>query len=1294
MKNFYEVSRYKLIYVYAIPDDAHKNLLKIGETTISTDLPVKKLSPNSSELKAAAKKRIKDCTNTAGVAAKPLHAELAVADNGKAFGDREVHELLIRSGVKKKSPEGTTAREWFELDLPTAIQAIKAVKQGKKFLAGLKSKKFREEIILRPEQETAVNKTVKHFQHGGKEFLWNAKMRFGKTLCALEVVRQMNFAKTIIVTHRPVVDAGWFDDFKKIFDGNEDFIYGQKGTDVKDLQASKKNFVYFASIQDLRGSKIVGGKHFKNTDVFGETWDFVIVDEAHEGTQTARGDAVIKKLVKKKTKFLALSGTPFNLIKNFSPESIYTWDYVMEQHAKKLWATEHGDDPNPYADLPTMNILTYNLGELLGKKFSDDEDIIFSFKEFFRTDDAGNFVHEADVKSFLDLLVTENDSNYPFANEKFCNMFRHTLWRVPGVREAKALSQLLQNHRVFCNFGIANVAGDGDEDIPYKDALKLVQDTIAENDYSITISCGKLTTGVTVPQWTAVLYLAGNYLTSASSYLQTIFRVQTPCDENGVSKQNCYVFDFAPYRALRMLAASIKVSVRPGKTTDDERKTLDALLKFCPVIAVEGSEMKPLDAKKLLQRIKRAQAERIVQNGFDDNNLYNDTLRDLTKVDLEKFKTLKGIVGAKKSTKKIDVNDQGLTGNDGGKGKTHTPLTDEQKENNRKAQIKRDAILILRGLSIRMPLLIYGADIPLNEDFTLEMFLDPNIVDDASWTEFMPAGVTREFFKDFMQYYDPENFINAGRRVRQIAEDADKLKPTERVKKIAELFATFKNPDKETVLTPWRVVNLHMSEVFGGWNFFAENPPQFVPTEIFTPDKKILEINSKTGLYPLYVVYSIYRARLGETGEDKTDLDELQRLWDSTVSENVFVICKTPMAKTITRRTLLGYRAGSVNAEYYGELITELKNIPSRFINRITEKNFWNKGAGKMFFDAVVGNPPYQTAGNGDNKNYSAPIYHEFLRITYQDSVTKHASLIHPARFLSNAGTSLGDFNQKFLNNEHIRVVKFFLKSQDAFPTSDIKGGVAITEFDATKNFEPIGTFFRFEELKPIHQKVCVDNPNFKTFSKIMFAAEIYHFTNKMHEDFPDAASKLSTGHAYDLKTSVFEKLPKIFFDTKPNDGHEYIQILGLIKSQRVYKWIRRDYINDPAPLTKYKVLVPKSNGSGALGEVVSTPLVGSPLVGNTQTFITVGAFDTEAEARACKIYIETKFCRVMLGILKVTQDNPPATWAKVPLQDFTPSSDIDWSKPVAQIDEQLYRKYNLTEDEINFIKSKVKSME
>ena len=360
MKISYEVAQHRLIYVFGIAADTHRGLLKIGDTTITTT--EKNLPSNCKELNQAAIKRIKECTNTAGIAFKLLHTELAVDNKNNSFRDYKIHRVLKNFKVKLA---GTTGREWFRVDLQTAIKAIHAVKQGKRFIPGVRADNIREEIILRPEQETAVSKTVAYFQSANK-FLWNAKMRFGKTLCALEVVRRMNFKKTIIITHRPVVKDGWFEDFHKIFNGT-DYICLTKDDTIKSV---KKNFVYFASIQDLRGSKAVNNKstNNKNVEVFKTQWDLVIVDEAHEGTQTELGKDVIKKLVKhKKTKFLALSGTPFNLLDKYEADSVYTWDYVMEQQAKKNWNKNNFGDSNPYDELPQMNIFTYNLGEMLGK---------------------------------------------------------------------------------------------------------------------------------------------------------------------------------------------------------------------------------------------------------------------------------------------------------------------------------------------------------------------------------------------------------------------------------------------------------------------------------------------------------------------------------------------------------------------------------------------------------------------------------------------------------------------------------------------------------------------------------------------------------------------------------------------------------------------------------------------------------------------------------------------------------------------------------------------------------------
>ena len=854
MNKFESSFEFKIIYIFRIDGEKHKGLLKIGDTTLKTDKLIDKLSPNSKELNQAALKRIKEYTNTVAVNIELLHTELAIKQvrdktgsiSVKAFRDYDVHRVLENSGIKNELLDGSTAREWYRIDLETAISAIETVKNGYNNLSNIHCENDFRPIIFRPEQKEAIEKTIQRFKNGNK-MLWNAKMRFGKTLSALQVAKEMKFKRTIIITHRPVVDDGWYDDFTKIFNDTDKYIYGSKnkGYSVEQLEKTNKNYVYFASIQDLRGSEIVGGKYYKNDKIFEINWDFVIVDEAHEGTKTALGDEVITKIVKQDnnhdTKFLALSGTPFNILGEYNDEDIFTWDYIMEQTSKNNWAKKYFGDSNPYEELPEMKIFTYNLGKLIGNdKYIEFEDKAFNFKEFFRTwtgnpeldgkvlndnSQIGKFVHEKDIESFLN-LITKNDknSNYPYSTKEYRDLFRHSLWMVPGVKEAKALSKMLKNHPVFgMGFEIVNVAGEGDEDVKSDDALKLVRKAIKDagkTGYTITLSCGKLTTGVTIPEWTSVMMLSGSFSTSAANYLQTIFRVQSPCNMDGKIKTSCYVFDFAPDRTLKMVSEAVTISTRAGKTNDSDRKILGEFLNYCPVIAVEGSKMENYNASKLLQELKRAYAEKVVKNGFDDIRIYNDELLKLDDIDLEEFKKLQGIIGKLKSshkTNEIDINSQGFTNEEYEKfekikKKPQKERTEEElellKKLKERSKNKKEAISILRGISIRIPLLIYGANVEITEDITVESLTD--IIDDSSWKEFMPNGVTKEIFKKFSKYYDPEIFIAAGRKIRNLTKSADMLEPLERIKKISDIFSCFKNPDKETVLTPWKVVNMHL----------------------------------------------------------------------------------------------------------------------------------------------------------------------------------------------------------------------------------------------------------------------------------------------------------------------------------------------------------------------------------------------------------------------------------------------------------------------------------------------------
>ena len=1296
MKYFVPLKQ-KLIYVMRINDAAHEGCLKIGEATCDEQDPTK-LPPNCKYLNDAARARIRQYTQTAGIVFDLLYTELTLHYRGGkfcSFNDKELHNLLERSGIKKKIFDTEhNADEWYYIDLETAKRAIAAMKEGRESLLPGEISKSRNPIAFRPEQREAIDKTEKRFKKGN-QMLWNAKMRFGKTLSALQVVKEMDFRRTLILTHRPVVDKGWFDDFGKIFYDRLDFAYGSKnnGDSHESLerraQADGLHYVYFASMQDLRGSELVGGNFDKNSELFATPWNLIIVDEAHEGTQTELGRAVMAELVKPATKVLRLSGTPFNLLDDFKEDEIYTWDYVMEQRAKQQWAKTHPGDHNPYAVLPVMNIYTYDLGRLLHEFV--DEDVAFNFREFFRVNEGGGFVHERDVSAFLNLLTKKDkDSCYPFANDEYRSIFRHTLWMLPGVKEAKALSALLQCHPVFQYFTIVNVAGEGDEDEESRDALEAVNSAIGPDPdatHTITLSCGRLTTGVSIPAWTAVLMLSGSYNTAASGYMQTIFRVQTPFPASyPKTKEQCYVFDFAPDRTLRVLAETAKISAKAGKTSQNDRETMGDFLNFCPVISIEGSQMDKLDVPRMLEQLKQVYVERVVRNGFEDNSLYNDELLKLSDVELRDFDELKKIIGQTKAmprTNQVDINNQGLTDEEYeekeklGK-KPKKELTEEEKrrleELKKKGKNRETAISILRGISIRMPLLIYGAELNgEDEEITIDNFAER--IDPRSWEEFMPRGVSKQKFNAFKRYYDPDIFRAAGKRIRAMARAADRMGVEERIARITEIFGTFRNPDKETVLTPWRVVNMHIGDCLGGYCFFDKDyehvidEPRFidhgrVTAEVFTPDARILEINSKSGLYPLYMAYSIYRARLKDSTVSATTPEEQQAVWDKTVAENIFVVCKTPMAKSITRRTLVGFRKVKTN------MYNKIKNQPELFIKKVHDL----VGNG-MKINAIVGNPPYQVMDGGAGAS-AKPVYNLFMDIA-KKLRAEYISMIMPARWYA-GGKGLDEFRDDMLKDKSISLLVDYFDATDVFPRIDISGGICyflwnknhqgncrvITNRQGKRNelVRPLletgnNTFIRFNEAVSILRKISFSGN--ENISKLV-------------------SSRKPFGIATDVRLSQ-KQTDGIKIYAYPNDG-----------------FVRRNEVKTNIEwIDCYKVYI--SYAYGERGDfpyfVIGKPFLGEPNTCCSETYLVIAPNEQTQYCMNVIKYLKTKFLRFLVLQKKNTQHATSKVYAFVPLQDFTANSDIDWNRAISEIDRQLYAKYHLTDEETAFIEKMIKPM-
>ena len=350
-----------------------------------------------------------------------------------------------------------------------------------------------------------------------------------------------------------------------------------------------------------------------------------------------------------------------------------------------------------------------------------------------------------------------------------------------------------------------------------------------------------------------------------------------------------------------------------------------------------------------------------------------------------------------------------------------------------------------------------------------------------------------------------------------------------------------------------------------------------------------------------------------------------------------------------------------------------------------------------MKFDVIIGNPPYQEEVEGNGR--SNPVYNYFMDEAYK--IGKKVELITPARFLFNAGQTPKAWNKKILMDSNFKVIHYAQQSDTVFHNVDIKGGVAITYHDLERNYGAIGSFIPYNELRQAKEKVTLyeeskerrNGGRAMSLSDITVGAVPYRFTETLKREHSKLIEEGKIASSFDLRSNVIDNLFEIlFFPNKPNDNYEYVKILGLLDTKRTYLWIRKDYISTPSNFGYYKVLLPESNGAGAF-EALSSPIVVEPNIGHTQTFISMGRFNDGQSAEKLLRYLKTKFCRALLGTLKTTQHNSKATWANVPLQDFTSSSDIDWSKSIAEIDEQLFDKYGLDEPERDFIRTKVKEM-
>lgn len=663
------------IYAYSTPEVANNDgWVKIGYTDRDVE------------------KRVNEQTHTAGIKVDILWHHDARFDGGQYFTDHEFHDFLRQNDIQRK--QGT---EWFYFgDDAKAKSEQLYVKFMLKDYDTVQRSNGETSYILRSEQSEAVTNTLEYMQSGKtpQEFLWNAKPRFGKTLSTYDFMLKGDFTNILIVTNRPAIANSWYDDFTKFIKWQAPEYLFVSGTDaLKNTGAlSRTQFeeevfedeaalvpkayrqVTFVSLQKLKQSQ-----YFRNSGgadtlkwIAQTNWDLLVVDEAHEGIDTTKTDKAFDRI---NTKFtLHLTGTPFKQLANgkFSSDQIYNWSYADEQAAKANWDYNAGS--NPYEKLPQLNLFTYQLSSMITDELregtqvdGDSIDYAFDLNEFFATDDKGYFVHKSDVEKWLDRLV--RNKKYPFSTPDLRNELKHTFWLLNRVASAKALAKLLHDDPVFSQYKVIIAAGDGngyeDEAGDFERNAKsfdIVRKAIAENDKTITLSVGQLTTGVTIPEWTAVMMLSNMKIPAL--YMQAAFRAQNPYgyEKNGNvwQKENAYIFDFAPERTLNIFDEFANNLQSHGDSYDDaeRRKNIKTLLNFFPVIGEDDEgTMVALDTEKVLTIPKTLLAREVVKRGFMSNLLFAN-VSGIFALPKEILNDVLGELPTEKQGKKVETNEE------------------------------------------------------------------------------------------------------------------------------------------------------------------------------------------------------------------------------------------------------------------------------------------------------------------------------------------------------------------------------------------------------------------------------------------------------------------------------------------------------------------------------------------------------------------------------------------------------------------------------------------------------------
>lgn len=1408
------------IYAYTLPQvPDHDGYIKVGETTQETS------------------KRIKSQISTAGLKADFIFEKLAQKWDGSWFRDHELHRFFEQNGIERAN-FNNSAREWFYFNgYPEFAEQLtdKFIQQD---YAPVPIKEKTSDYQLRQEQQKAVDVTLEYYYSDtdSREFLWNAKPRFGKTLTTYDFIRKINAKNVLIVTNRPAIANSWLDDFREFISWQEPTCRFISDTDaLKNKAMSRDDFINetaskpdveftqinFISLQDLKGAEFAGGEHDKLKWVSELHWNLVVIDEAHEGVDTSKTDKAFEKIERDFT--LHLSGTPFKALSDnkFNENQIYNWSYVDEQKAKENWDYNYGS--NPYESLPTLNLFTYQMSKLVEDEVAQGWDIgeknydyAFDLNEFFKVSNGKKFDYEEDVKKFLDNL---SSGKFPFAESEHRQELNHTLWLLSRVDSAKALQKLLREHPVFKNYEIILAAGDGksleeeSNDLEKnKKSYDRVKKAIKENDRTITLSVGQLTTGVTIPEWTGVLMLSN--IQSPSLYFQAAFRSQNPhefTDEEGhlQRKENAYVFDFAPDRTLILFdELANNLTGNPSVNTEERKDNIRELLNFFPVIAEDkDGSMYELDAGEVLTIPNRIKATEVVKRGFMSNLLFDniagifnapgEVKEILDKIQPEKNKRLvdrreinntnplvdddgnidipeelvinktNTLFGDKIyidefSTEEVEADkllnmvmeaaDEGFENLAQEYGLKKNQITDEKE--NVKDKLKELITSKIEELKNEQESIDKKYEETLKEanpdeveeikeeiekekvDYTNQFYENINstinnefesvVEDKITKVEESKKKTTEDDVRDHLRGFArtiPAFLMAYGSKDTKIDNFEKNIEPEtfeeltsitiEEFKKLRDGFdyeddegnkKTFKGLFNKSVFNASIIEFFNKKEELS--NYFDESieedifdyiPPQET-NQIYTPKAvvrmmvdllerenpqifknsslKFIDLYTKSGLFITEIITRLFE------GLKEQIPDEHQRLkW--IIENQVYAVAPTNIIYNIAKNFIM-----SDFKDISDKNIVECDLIKAAEKGKVAEKLNELYGGKNLKFDVVIGNPPYQEMDGGAQAS-ARPIYHHFVHAA-KELAPKYISYIMPTRWYV-GGKGLDDFRNEMLNDPHIKELYDFLTPADLFPTTNIRGGVCVFLWDKSYNGEDLTRVVTYENNKVINDVIRpMKIEGVDIFIRDAYAEQILEKVLIGNQTDP-LSNYVSPRKPFGLDTS-FNRSDKFKLNSKELTNPVICYGKGMQKGyvERSEIQTRKEWID------KWKVFTPYANNIATeLPDDNLNTHIGEPNTICTESYIVIGAelnLNQVSSQNLC-IYLTTKFARYLHGLAKASQHATAKTYRFVPLQDFTPESDIDWAKNILEIDQQLYSKYGLTKEEIQFIEEKVKPM-